>query len=41
MGYRKPLIGFSLFAVLALLLTYTIWSTLERAVPGQTNDYTA
>ena len=41
MGYRKPLIGFSLFAVLALLLTYTIWSTLERAVPGQTNGYTA
>ena len=41
MGYRKPLIGFSLFAVLALLLTYTIWSTLERAVPGQTKGYTA
>ncbi|GAB89884.1 MCE family protein [Gordonia rhizosphera] len=37
---RKPLIGFSLFAVIALLLTYIIWSTLERSVPGDTDSYT-
>ncbi|MFW0787116.1 MCE family protein [Gordonia sp. CPCC 206044] len=37
---RKPLIGFSLFAVLALLVTYIIWSTLERSVSGDTNSYT-
>jgi phospholipid/cholesterol/gamma-HCH transport system substrate-binding protein len=40
MGYGKPLIGFSLFAVIALVLTWTIWSTLERSVPGDTNKYT-
>ncbi|MCZ4549127.1 virulence factor Mce [Williamsia sp. 1138] len=40
MGYSKPLIGFSLFAVLALVLTWTIWSTLERSVPGETNEFT-
>jgi phospholipid/cholesterol/gamma-HCH transport system substrate-binding protein len=40
MGYSKPLIGFSLFAVVALVLTWTIWSTLERSVPGDTNKYT-
>ena len=37
---RKPLIGFSLFAVLALFLTYVIWSTLERTVDGKTAEYT-
>ena len=41
MSYRKPLIGFCLFAVLALVLTWTIWSTLERSVPGDTDKYTA
>lgn len=40
MGYRKPLIGFSLFAVLALVLTWTIWSTLERSVSGETSKFT-
>ncbi|PYE15827.1 phospholipid/cholesterol/gamma-HCH transport system substrate-binding protein [Williamsia limnetica] len=40
MGYSKPLIGFSLFAVLALVLTWTIWSTLQRSVPGETNKFT-
>ncbi len=37
---RKPLIGFSLFAIIAMLLTYIIWSTLERSVPGNTESYT-
>lgn len=36
---RKPLIGFALFAVVALLLTYIIYSTLERSVPGDTADF--
>lgn len=40
MGYSKPLIGFSLFAVLALVLTWTIWSTLERSVSGDTSSFT-
>lgn len=40
MAYRKRLIGFSLFAVLALVLTWTIWSTLERSVPGETSKFT-
>ncbi len=37
---RTPLIGFSVFAVVALALTYIIWSTLERSVPGETTGYT-
>ncbi len=36
---RKPLIGFGVFAVVALLLTYIIWSTLERSISGDTNGY--
>lgn len=36
---RKPLIGFSVFAVVAVLLTYLIWSTLERTVQGKVTDY--
>ncbi|MEV0296711.1 MlaD family protein [Nocardia sp. NPDC050710] len=37
----KALIGFSFFAVLAIALTYTIWSTLQRSVPGGTDSYSA
>ncbi|MFT3715423.1 MAG: MCE family protein [Gordonia sp. (in: high G+C Gram-positive bacteria)] len=37
---RKPLIGFSLFAILALFVTYLIWSTLERTVDGRTAEFT-
>lgn len=36
----KPLIGFSLFAIIALLLTYIIYSTLERSVSGDTTSFT-
>lgn len=36
---RKPLIGFTVFAVVALFMTYLIWSTLERTVDGPTGDY--
>ncbi|MCH5641537.1 MULTISPECIES: MCE family protein [unclassified Gordonia (in: high G+C Gram-positive bacteria)] len=37
---RKPLFGFLIFGVVALLLTYIIFSTLERSVSGPTNTYT-
>ncbi|MFI9510513.1 MCE family protein [Nocardia sp. NPDC052566] len=37
----RALIGFSLFAVVAILLTYTIWSTLQRSVSGDTDTYSA
>lgn len=36
---RKPLIGFLAFAVVALFMTYLIWSTLERTLDGSTGDY--
>lgn len=38
-SYRKPLIGFSIFAIVALLVTYTIYSTLERSVDGPTSSF--
>ncbi|MFC4127969.1 MlaD family protein [Nocardia rhizosphaerae] len=41
MKSTKALLGFSLFAVLATVLTATIWSTLQRSVPGNTSSYSA
>ena len=41
MRTRKALIGFSLFAVIALGLTYVMWSTLLRSIDGETHEYTA
>lgn len=41
MSIRKPLIGFSLFAVVAILVTTVIWNTLARTVEGSTNTYNA
>lgn len=38
---RNALMGFGIFAVIAVLLTYTIWSTLQRSVSGNTDKYTA
>lgn len=38
---RGALIGFSLFAIVALGLTYVMWSTLLRSIDGETNKYTA
>ncbi|RDI45268.1 MlaD family protein [Nocardia mexicana] len=32
---------FSLFVALALIASYTIWSTLQRSVPGDTHRYAA
>ncbi|MGY2061180.1 MlaD family protein, partial [Nocardia gipuzkoensis] len=37
----RALIGFSIFAVIAVVLTYTIWSTLQRSVSGATHSYSA
>jgi len=37
----KALAGFSFFAIVSILLTYTIWSTLQRSVPGTTHSYSA
>lgn len=37
----KALAGFTLFAVISVLLTFTIWSSLQRSVPGRTNSYSA
>lgn len=41
MRSTKALAGFSLFAVIAVVLTYTIWSTLQRSVTGRTHTYSA
>ncbi|MEV6767665.1 MlaD family protein [Nocardia sp. NPDC051030] len=41
MKSRKALAGFGLFAIIAVTLTYTMWSTLQRSVPGSTNSYSA
>lgn len=41
MKSTRALLGFSFFVVLATLLTATIWSTLQRAVPGTTSSYSA
>ncbi|MFB7718664.1 MULTISPECIES: MCE family protein [unclassified Nocardia] len=37
----RATIGFSLFAIIAVVLTYTIWSTLQRSVAGGTHSYSA
>ena len=41
MSIRKPLIGFSFFAIVSILVIWVIWSTLQRSVDGPTNDYSA
>ncbi|QLY31023.1 MCE family protein [Nocardia huaxiensis] len=41
MSIRKPLIGFSLFAIVSILVTAVIWNTLARTVDGSTNTYKA
>ncbi|WP_067660672.1 MCE family protein [Nocardia harenae] len=41
MKSARALVTFSLFAVLATVLTYTIWSTLQRSVAGDTDGYSA
>ncbi|WP_280468722.1 MCE family protein [Nocardia cyriacigeorgica] len=41
MSIRRPLIGFSLFAVVSILVTVVIWNTLARTVDGDTKTYSA
>lgn len=41
MSIRKPLIGFSLFAVVSLILTFLVWNTLARPIAGHTQKYQA
>ncbi|WP_405487332.1 MCE family protein [Nocardia sp. NBC_00511] len=41
MSVRKPLIGFTIFALVSILVTAVIWNTLARTVSGATNSYTA
>lgn len=38
---RNALAGFSVFAVVAVMVTYLIWSTLQRSVAGDTDRYSA
>ncbi|MCX5042986.1 MCE family protein [Aldersonia sp. NBC_00410] len=37
----KPLIGFSLFAIISIVVTWVTWSTLQRNVEGDTQSYSA
>ena len=41
MSYRKPLFGLIVFLVISVLLTWTIYLTLGRSVPGHTDKYSA
>lgn len=41
MSIRRPLIGFSIFAIAALIATWVMWGTLQRGVQGGTVHYTA
>ncbi|WP_067695399.1 MCE family protein [Nocardia jejuensis] len=41
MSIRKPLIGFTIFAIVSILVTAVIWNTLARTVDGSTNKYSA
>ncbi|MFI2477904.1 MlaD family protein [Nocardia xishanensis] len=38
---RNAVISLALFVALAVVASYTIWSTLQRSVPGDTHRYTA
>jgi phospholipid/cholesterol/gamma-HCH transport system substrate-binding protein len=41
MSVRKPMIGFALFAILSLFVTWVMWGTLQRSVSGSTTSYSA
>ncbi|MGN2635130.1 MCE family protein [Nocardia takedensis] len=41
MSIRKPLIGFTIFALISVLVTVVVWNTLARIVAGDTNTYSA
>ncbi|MFF2554352.1 MCE family protein [Nocardia sp. NPDC058058] len=41
MSIRRPLIVFTVFATIAILVTVMVWNTLARTVKGDTNTYAA
>ncbi|WP_181697315.1 MCE family protein [Nocardia sp. GTS18] len=41
MRRRTYYLGLSFFVALSVIATYTIWSTLQRSVPGDTHRYSA
>lgn len=41
MKSTKATIGFSVFAIIAIVVSYTIYSTLQRSVTGKTHSYSA
>ncbi|MGW4088907.1 MCE family protein [Nocardia sp. NPDC004750] len=41
MSIRRPLIGFSIFAIVSILVTVVVWNTLARIVSGDTYTYSA
>ncbi|WP_067463091.1 MCE family protein [Nocardia amamiensis] len=41
MSIRKPLIGFSIFVIVSILVTVIVWNTLARIVSGDTYTYSA
>ncbi|MFC4372885.1 MlaD family protein [Nocardia halotolerans] len=41
MRTRTTYLGLAIFVALSVVTTYTIWSTLQRSVPGDTHRYSA
>ncbi|MFE6858320.1 MCE family protein [Nocardia sp. NPDC057668] len=41
MKTRSATLGFAVFVIASVIATYTIWSTLQRSVPGDTRRYSA
>ncbi|WP_028475892.1 MCE family protein [Nocardia sp. CNY236] len=41
MSIRRPLIGFTVFAIVAIVVTAVVWNTLARRVSGDTYTYSA
>ncbi|AHH19472.1 Mce family protein MceB [Nocardia nova SH22a] len=41
MSYRRPLVALILFLVVSVTLTWTVFVTLERSVPGDVDRYSA
>ncbi|WP_067702605.1 MCE family protein [Nocardia jejuensis] len=41
MKNRSATLGFAVFVLASVIATYTIWSTLQRSVPGDTHKYAA
>ncbi|WP_235626468.1 MlaD family protein, partial [Mycobacteroides abscessus] len=41
MKFRGPMVGLSVFMVIALAMTWLVYATLRREVAGSTKDYSA